>query len=953
MKNALLLFFLACCALPATATFYFIDPYQGVDSHTRLQAQSFYYPWRHIQTGIDSASAGDTLLISAGNFDEQLLVKKRLVFLGENRDVTTIRFPATLSFGPCVTIAPGVDNVYFSDLTINGAPTATSGATDGILCGVGVDGLTLHRVGLVNCIGTGLRTTSDATPDGKINDGFSIDSCVFQNIQGGRSGNQPSCAFYGDHVAHLRFMWNAIRRCGMGLWLGGTAFPDTSGGTGNFLRNNVMQDLSQNALVAQWQSNTTVDSNIFRRCAAYAAPESAWSAAFPGTVCFIGQARNNVFRNNIVRDNGGILAANTFYTNPISHLLEGPGYSGWPAIFIAGDADLTIRFNTIFNNVYGGIFISGAGSYTITDNYLYSNGELNAANRDYGLAAPLATVTAGSNWWGLDDGPGYDGNGLRNGVMGAGVNTSVGGVRRLTGRNSFDLKFNPARIIYNIVHVGNHQDTTCLFYNAGVGPAFTAAPFIGGASSQFAVLSPTAGQIIQPGDSIRLTVRFAPTQLGLLRAQALVAPDTVDQEVGPLLLGFGGLAVLSAIDTLRFDTLAPGRCAEKTIMVQNTGTEALHVGAAAIVGLDSAEYTLVDPMPLDLAPNSSQLLHIRFCPTRVAESRAQLIFSANTQPLTTIVEIRGSSATVSRLHTALDSLAIGLIRVGLSRDTSIFVHNTARVPLSIDSVRFENDLHGEVTLLSPLPAAINPGFSTVLQLHFAPTVRSVKQMVLRATASDGTTFSMPVSAAGGIYQMTKSAESLFDTVTVPVGSVLQECVTIRNTGEFKVGVFLTQLSGDNSDQYLLGAVPQGILAPGIAETLCVQYRPVRTGRAPEQVLIQYSEGTMGLDSIALNGNSIRVGIDAAAAPGNVLLVTNYPDPFAGNLGLRVESASGTRVIAAALYDALGRQVLDLTRAFAGDHNAVVTVDASALPAGMYVLRVTAGASTVTRVMRKI
>ncbi|HET7152954.1 MAG TPA: right-handed parallel beta-helix repeat-containing protein, partial [Candidatus Kapabacteria bacterium] len=406
-------------ALPLFAAKYYIDPNLGVDVRTKTQAQLFYYPWKHIQTGIDSANVGDTISLADAPFPESITITKRICIFGRVSTVSIINYPASAGTGTVVTIAPGVDGVYLKNLAIDGRYQFANGALNGVVCGVGVDSLRMTSCAIRNCGASGVLASFDATADGAVNEGFHIENCSFQNILAGQGTALHSCAIWGDHLSHAYIRANTFYKCGIGIWISGTTYPDTSAGTGNVISSNAIHDLTQNGLIAAGIYNSVIDSNVVERCAGFIRPDSAWSRMYVGSVSFVGGATNVTMIDNVVRDNNGYIGIDTFYTDQVADTVETPGYNGWPGMFFRGSDTVVIHHGSIFGNNFGGMYISGnAPHVTIDSCFFYSNGNLNDSNEDYAISAPFAKVDARSNWWGVSTGPVFDGNGVGNGIYG-------------------------------------------------------------------------------------------------------------------------------------------------------------------------------------------------------------------------------------------------------------------------------------------------------------------------------------------------------------------------------------------------------------------------------------------------------------------------------------------------------------------------------------------------------
>ncbi len=937
MRIPILIFLLLAVGVTtAECTTYYINPYSGVNSFSKFQAQKQYLPWQTIQNGIDSASSGDTLMLEDGVYNENITIQIPVSIVGDAWEICSI---TGTGIGNVVTIPSGVNGVTLQNVEINGASQnpPRGNAPIGIACGNGVNSLSLLSCAVVNCTKYGLQTTFNPIT-GNVNDHFLIQSTLFENINSGSGAGVGSCAIWGDHLSHALIQGNAFTASGIGVWISASSLPDTSAGTGNIIQNNNFTKLTQNAIACSGAYNTIIENNMIRNCVELAAPDSLWSASYPGVVAFNGSGSGIVLTQNIIRENQGYLGADEFFMNPSSHLLEGPGYNGVPAVFIAGAFAVTLTNNSIFNNQYGGVFISGSSAQVVLNsNYIYFNGTLNDAGKDYGVAAPSGvSVNAVNNWWGLETGPGYDGNGPGNGVYGSGI-----AYIPFISQSVFNLTYSPQTIIFNIIHVGLDQDTVFYFYNSGPGPAFTTAPYISGSQkSQFAILQPTATQIIEPGDTLPVEIQFAPSEIGFIQGQAAVQSDSLSPLIGPNLYAFGGLAVLSTADTLAFDTLAPGYCTEKTLQILNIGTETLGVTGAAISGADASQFTVLDSLPLVVPRQGSVLLHIEYCPKSISKKTAQLVLTGNTLPTLTNVQLVGYSATVSRFLASPDTIALGLVELGKVVDTAISVTNTATTSLAIDSIAFLNDINSEFTLLSPsLPVSLPAGARTFLHVQFKPKVRAAKDVTMRAVCSDGTVFTVPISGRAVIVSIVTTPDTLFSGIDVSAGSAgAEQCALIINTGDLPVSVVVAGLVGPSLADYSIDSYKTGSLSPGSVDSICVQYDPQQKGKSSAYLVVQLSNYPIQFDTITLAGTATTTAVNEPAQeiPANASLA-NYPNPFSDATTILIHHAQAG-VINLGIFDMLGNQVAVLSTGIQPTGDYRYEWKTEGMPAGVYYCR---------------
>jgi hypothetical protein len=102
------------------------------------------------------------------------------------------------------------------------------------------------------------------------------------------------------------------------------------------------------------------------------------------------------------------------------------------------------------------------------------------------------------------------------------------------------------------------------------------------------------------------------------------------------------------------------------------------------------------------------------------------------------------------------------------------------------------------------------------------------------------------------------------------------------------------------------------------------------------------------------GSALPTAVNAAPSvtPAQFRLEQNYPNPFnpsttieytVGGVGIQ---ASGVSLVRLSVYDVLGRQVAVLVDGAQAAGNYRVTFDASGLPSGVYLYRLSAGSATV-------
>lgn len=187
-------------ASPAwAATTYYVNAATGSDANTPAQAQNPATPWLTIQHAIDQASAGDTIRVAAGDYDEDLTIgcdMDYLQLLGAGKDVTTIRTQG------------GTAIFSYSPVRIEGFHILqdTSG-------------------------GKGILLTSESCGDA---DGTGANPGVIQNnkIEGFENvGGSAGVAFKSYNIQHWVVTRNEFVDCRLGVYLDDTDYVRISNNT--------------------------------------------------------------------------------------------------------------------------------------------------------------------------------------------------------------------------------------------------------------------------------------------------------------------------------------------------------------------------------------------------------------------------------------------------------------------------------------------------------------------------------------------------------------------------------------------------------------------------------------------------------------------------------------------------------------------------------------------------
>lgn len=203
---------------------------------------------------------------------------------------------------------------------------------------------------------------------------------------------------------------------------------------------------------------------------------------------------------------------------------------------------------------------------------------------------------------------------------------------------------------------------------------------------------------------------------------------------------FNVTAASLAVDPegLEFGTVQAGTTADRTITVRNAGNASMTV--IAIASPSRAFTRLFPATPFTLAPGNSQVVTVRFAPSRAgSEVSTVYVTASDRQRRTAAITVRGSATAPAAAGADVSPAAVDFGRVasGQSRTFSVTFFNRGSSPLTVSSAVSSD---GTFSLSNPaLPISVGPGGQQVLTLRFSPAssgIRTGNVTVAAGTAAE-------------------------------------------------------------------------------------------------------------------------------------------------------------------------------------------------------------------------
>jgi hypothetical protein len=419
-------------------------------------------------------------------------------------------------------------------------------------------------------------------------------------------------------------------------------------------------------------------------------------------------------------------------------------------------------------------------------------------------------------------------------------------------------------------------------------------------------------------------------------AQLTVAPTTED---------FGAV-VLGAAST------------DVTFTVTNAGGVASGVPAVTLTGPDMGEFVIgTNNCTAAIAGAGMCTVLVHFAPSTGGTKNAALNVTA--APGGTVnVPLTGNGLKPGTLSMTPPTNDFGAVLLGQSSsDFTFTVMNAGMAATGVPTVALSGTGMGDFAIgTNTCTAALNPGVSCTINVHFTPTASGATMASLSVTASPGGAASSTVSGTGQApanLDLKPTSQAFADTVQGQSSPNVQ--FTVTNLGDVPTGVpTLTLGGGDASDFSINSSTCTAALAGHATCTFNVRFSPtsaagakmatVTAGAAPGGTAISTLTGT------ALTPPQLAVA-PMSQSYGSIVLNTNSIDAT-----FTVSNGGGgtTPALAVALMGANANQFVIASDActgntLAGGGSCVVTVHFKPTTVGtkMASLQITAGLLTTS------
>ena len=303
------------------------------------------------------------------------------------------------------------------------------------------------------------------------------------------------------------------------------------------------------------------------------------------------------------------------------------------------------------------------------------------------------------------------------------ISISGTGTAAPTSSPSYLLSASASNLNLGKMLVGTSTSQTLAVTNTGTGSVNISSVNISQATtgSGFSVSGFTGALTLAAGQSLPLTVSFAPTTPGTASGSLNVVSSATNSPAVIALSGSGVQPMISVVPaSVSFGKVTVGVTNTQTFTISNPGTASLSIGQASLAGTG---FSLSGGMatPVSVPPGGSTAVTVGFTPPSATSYSGNLTLTDNSPNSPVVVALAGSGVSpVLQITPTPSSVSFGSITTQTSATQNVTLTNTGNSSVSVSQIAASGA--GFSASGFALPVTLTAGQSTSFNVAFAPTI---------------------------------------------------------------------------------------------------------------------------------------------------------------------------------------------------------------------------------------
>ena len=322
----------------------------------------------------------------------------------------------------------------------------------------------------------------------------------------------------------------------------------------------------------------------------------------------------------------------------------------------------------------------------------------------------------------------------------------VGGITASQAGAQGPLEFSPTSASFGSIDAGTSKMLSMTILNAGRVAVTISNVAVSG--SAFGVSGLSVPATINPGASLRVTLKFAPPTTGAFSGYLAISssPPTNYTMTGTGVATGSASTLTATPSSASFGSVPIGTRNSQTVQLKNTGTASVTISSISVTGKGFTQSGITTPLALAGGKTTNATLIYAPTVSGYAAGTVTIASNATNKSLTMTVSGTGASAT-SAVTATPANLSFGNEIVGNSNTLPVTLTNTGNSSVTLSGITISGA--GITTSGGVSGTTVAPGQSTTVNVTFAPkTAGSVSGSVKVASNATNSPATLAVSGTG-------------------------------------------------------------------------------------------------------------------------------------------------------------------------------------------------------------
>ncbi len=395
------------------------------------------------------------------------------------------------------------------------------------------------------------------------------------------------------------------------------------------------------------------------------------------------------------------------------------------------------------------------------------------------------------------------------------------------------LTISTPSIKFGIVSIGQNLDHSCTIRNSSTSTAnLTGSVILNG--SGFSIISGDGSFDLAPGDSIKVTIIFAPTSATGYSGSLKITHNATNQS-SPTTVTLSGtgqipksIVISVSQEFISFDKVTIGQTLDKSLIISNSSSS--NSNLEGIVSINETGFSIVSGGgSLTLSPGQSRTVTIRFSPTSSTSYSGSLKIEHNGTDIISpqVVPLSGiGQNTLILISVSPTPINFGAVTVAQKKEQNVTISNSSS---SNSNLEGNVSINGTGFSIVSGGGSLNlaPGQSKIVTVLFSPTSItsylgsiSITHNATNTSSPSSVTLSGSGQVEPSVFLSVDSVQIRFEPVVI--NDILNRYFTISNSSTSNgnlvcnisiTGIGFSLLNGDFT------------LAPGQSKTLGIRFSP--------------------------------------------------------------------------------------------------------------------------------